>query len=164
MIKLLVFDVDGCLSNGTITYTSSGEELKSFSVKDGLAISSWNRMGLKSAIITGRNSKVVQRRADELSISYLFQGIKDKLSKLHTIIEDEGILLSEVAILGDDLNDYHMLKAAGLSFCPSDGSSFIKEIVDVVLKTKGGEGAAREMIEIVLEKNGQTKEFLELWV
>lgn len=163
MIKLVVLDVDGCLTDGKITYTTNGDEIKSFDVKDGLAIASWVRMGKRVAIITGRDSKIVQRRASELGINYIFQGIKDKKSKLLEIIEKENITLSEVAIIGDDLNDYQMLKSAGMSFSPENAVIDILNIVDIVLTHKGGEGAVREMIETIISKNGEKEEFLKLW-
>lgn len=163
MIELLVFDVDGCLSNGQITYTEKGDEIKSFNVKDGLAISSWVRLGKKAAIITGRRSKIVERRAKELGINHLRQGVHNKLEILEEICKEEGISLAQVAAIGDDLNDYTMLKNVGNSFTPADGSEYIREISDVVLYNGGGQGAVREMIEIVIKDNGLEEEFLEIW-
>jgi len=164
VIKLLVFDVDGCMTDGYISYSNSGDEYKSFSVKDGLAIASWVKMGQKCAIITGRESKIVEKRAGELGVNYLFQGTKDKICKLDEILKSENLTYENVAIIGDDLNDYNMLKCAGWSFTPSDGSHFVKRIVHTVLQTKGGEGAIREMIEMILEKEGRVEELLKLWL
>jgi 3-deoxy-D-manno-octulosonate 8-phosphate phosphatase (KDO 8-P phosphatase) len=164
MIELLVLDVDGCLTDGAITYTQSADELKSFNVKDGLAIASWIKMGKKVAIITGRDSKIVQKRMSELKVTYIYQGIKDKKSKLEEILKKENLTYDMVAGIGDDLNDYHMLKAVGRSFTPADGVEDIKEIVDTVLKTSGGYGAVREMIEILLKENNLKKEFLATWL
>lgn len=164
MIELLVLDVDGCLTNGAITYTQEGDEIKSFSVKDGLAIASWIKMGKKVAIITGRNSRIVDRRARELKIPYIYQGIEDKKNKLAEILHDANLTYENVAAIGDDLNDYHMLQSAHLSFTPSDGVKEIQNIVDIVLSKKGGDSAVREMIEIILEKEGLTQRFLNTWV
>jgi len=164
LIELLVLDVDGCLTAGEISYTSHGEEFKTFSVKDGLAIVTWIRMGKKVAIITGRNSEIVARRAKELNITFLYQGIKDKESTLKSILKETNLDLSHVAAIGDDLNDYKMLQKSQLSFTPQDGATQIKTIVDIVLEKKGGDGAVREMIEIILEKEGLTEEFLQQWV
>lgn len=163
MIDLLVFDVDGCLTNGQITYTEDGNEIKAFNVKDGLAISSWIRLGKKAAIITGRRSKIVERRAKELGISYLFQGVKDKLEVLNKIREKESIEFSQIAAIGDDLNDYRMLEAVGKSFVPADGSEYIREVCDVVLYSGGGNGAVREMIEGIIKDDGLEEEFLKIW-
>jgi len=164
VIKLLVLDVDGCLTSGGITYTQDGDEVKTFNVKDGLAIATWIKMGKKVAIITGRNSKIVQRRAEELKISYLYQGIKDKKAQLEVILKEANLSYDNVAAIGDDLNDYHMLQNAHLSFTPNNGAKQIKEIVDVVLDSNGGDAAVREMIEIILEKEGLTQRFLDQWV
>jgi len=163
LIELLVFDVDGCLTNGQISYSENGDEIKSFNVKDGLAISSWIRMGKKAAIITGRRSKIVERRAKELGINYLFQGIHNKLEVLEGICKDENISLDNVAAIGDDLNDYDMLSAVGRSFTPADGSHYIADISSVVLSAKGGEGAVREMLEIIIIDNGLEDAFLKIW-
>ncbi len=164
MIELLVFDVDGCLTNGMITYTESGDEIKSFNVKDGLAIATWIRMGKKAIIITGRESKIVQRRASELNLTHIFQSIRYKKEKLDEILELEGLSYKNVASIGDDLNDLNMLKACGYSFAPNNAASKIKESVDVVLNANGGEGAVREMIEIILEKENLSERFLKEWL
>jgi len=162
--KLLVFDVDGCLTNGSIIYGSNQDEFKIFNVKDGLAISSWSRLGLKSAIITGRDSKIVARRAKELNITHLYQGIKDKKMVLEKILKEESLAWEDVAAVGDDLNDLAMLKSVGWSFTPNDGASLIKKSVKTVLKADGGRGVAREMIEMVIKKDELEEEFLRLWL
>ena len=162
-IKLLVFDVDGCLTNGQIIYDSDGLESKQFNVKDGLAIRSAIELGYKTAIITGRKSDIVAKRAKELKIDYLYQGIKDKLAVLNEIVASEKIKLQNVSAIGDDMNDYKMLINVGLSFTPKDGSHFIKDIVDKVCNTKGGKGAIREMIEYIFKHQDDTKRFVELW-
>lgn len=163
MIKFLVFDVDGCLTNGSIIYGSNSDEYKAFNVKDGLAIASWSRLGLKSAIITGRNSQVVERRAKELNIRHLYQGIKDKKALLEKILEEENLNWENVAAIGDDLNDFGMLKKVGWSFTPNDGVTPIKNIVKTVLNTNGGNGAIREMIDIIVKQENLEEEFLKLW-
>ena len=163
MIELLVFDVDGCLTDGQITYSENGDEIKSFNVKDGLAISSWIRLGKKAAIITGRRSKIVERRAKELGINYLFQGVHDKLEVLEGICKEEKIELSDVAAIGDDLNDYNMLNAVGKSFTPADGSEYVRELSSVVLYNTGGNGAVREMVENIIKESGLEEDFLKIW-
>lgn len=163
MIELLVFDVDGCLTNGQITYTQKGDEIKSFDVKDGLAISSWIRMGKKAAIITGRKSKIVERRAKELGIKYLFQGVKDKLTSMEDLRRKLNLEHEQIAAIGDDLNDYRMLEAVGKSYMPANGSRHIKEVCDTVLQNRGGDGAVREMIEDIIATDGLEEEFLKIW-
>ncbi len=164
MIELLVLDVDGCLTDGKIIYTEDTTETKVFNVKDGLAIRSWLRMGKKVAIITGRDSKVVSRRAAELEVDFLHQGVSDKLTLLQNIVSELGISMDHVAAIGDDLNDYKMLKSVGKSFTPNDGSNYIKSLVDVVSTLNGGEGAVREMIEMIIKENGEEEQFLALWI
>jgi 3-deoxy-D-manno-octulosonate 8-phosphate phosphatase (KDO 8-P phosphatase) len=164
MIKLLVLDVDGCLTDGAIGYTQSGDEIKTFNVKDGLAIASWIKMGKKVAIITGRKSEIVTRRAKELGVTHLCQGIKDKKSELSRILKEEHLDFDDVAAIGDDLNDYHLLQSVALSFTPRDGVAPIQKIVNTVLFHRGGEGAVREMIELILQRDGEMQRFLDTWV
>lgn len=164
MIKLLVLDVDGCLTDGKIIYTSNSSEVKEFHVKDGLAIASWIRMGNHVAIITGRNSFIVKRRADELGIEHLHQGIRDKERVLREIVASLNLQMYEVAAIGDDLNDYKMLSMVGRSFTPNNGVKEIRELVDTVLSRNGGDAAVREMIDIIIEENDQKDQFLSLWI
>lgn len=165
MIELVVLDVDGTLTDGKITYTNSGEEIKSFDVADGLAISVWTKkFAKKAAIITGRSSSLVARRAKELNITHLYQGIENKQEVLEKILKEEGLNWSQVAAIGDDLNDYHMLKQAGLSFTPANGSHYIKNIVNVVCENKGGEGAVREMMEYIFKEDNLEEDFLNAWI
>ena len=165
MIKLLVFDVDGCLTDGGITYGNSDhEEFKTFNVKDGFGIVSWIKLGRISAIITGRKSDVVERRAKELGIKYLFQDVKDKKAILEQILEQEGLGFENVAAIGDDLNDARLLDAVKLSFAPNDAISFVKKRVDITLSHNGGQGAVREMIDYIVKHEGLEEEFMKLWL
>ena len=162
-IKLLLLDVDGTMTNGKITYSESGEELKSFCVKDGLAIASWIRLGGKVAIITGRESKIVEKRAKELGVEFIYQGIKEKAKKVEEVLEKTNLSWENVAAIGDDLNDVSMLKSAKISFAPANCSRYIKNYVKIILNSNGGDGAIREMIEYILEEEKRLKEFLILW-
>ena len=164
MVKLVGFDVDGCMTDGSISYDSNANEIKTFNVKDGLGIVTLNKMGIKTAIITGRESKIVENRAKELHISYLYQGVKKKLEKLDEILEKEGIRYSEVAYIGDDINDTPILKRVGYSFAPSDACIYAKEAAKIVLKRGGGKGAVREMIEILLKQCDLKERFIKHWV
>jgi 3-deoxy-D-manno-octulosonate 8-phosphate phosphatase (KDO 8-P phosphatase) len=163
MIKLLVLDVDGCLSDGGLTYSNDGIESKTFNVKDGLGITTWIKLGHQVAIITGRKSEIVKRRAKELGIQNLHQGIKDKDRVIKEIIDSLGLRMFEVAAIGDDLNDYNMLSLAGRSFTPANGVREIRCLVDTTLLSKGGDGAVREMIDILVDENDQREEFLSVW-
>ena len=162
-IELIVLDVDGCLTDGRIIYGESGEEFKAFDVKDGLAIASWIRLGRRAAIITGRRSKIVQRRAEELGIDYLYQGVREKEKKLRELLEELGLRGDQVAAIGDDFNDWGMLRLSGLSFAPADAAAKIRDMVDVPLRQAGGRGAVREMIDTLLEREGLVEEFEGLW-
>lgn len=165
MIELLVFDVDGTLTNGDIMYSSSGEEFKTFNVNDGFAMVFWTKqLGKKAAIITGRKSKIVEYRANELKIEHLYQNVKDKLAILDEILKKEGLNYSQVAAIGDDLNDLKMLKKVGLSFAPQNATELVKNSVNVVCKKSGGSGAAREMIEYILREDNLEEEFLNTWL
>ncbi len=163
MIELIVLDVDGTMTNGQITYTNSGEELKSFCVKDGLAIVSWRKLGKKVAIITGRESQIVANRAKELQIDFLYQKIKTKDKKVEEILKELNLTWDNVAVIGDDLNDYTMFVKAQYSFAPKNASSYIKRVATFNLAQNGGEGAVREMIEILIKQEGLEEEFLNLW-
>jgi len=164
MIKLIVLDVDGCLSDGKLIYSSDSCESKNFNVKDGLGISTWIKIGNQVAIITGRKSDIVQKRAQELGISHVFQGIKDKKKVLEKLLESLGLDFENVGIIGDDLNDYNMLRLAKRSFTPKDGVREVREIVDTVLDCNGGDGAVRQMIDILVDENNQRKDFMAVWI
>lgn len=163
MIEMIVLDVDGCLTDGRIYYTDAGEEVKAFSVKDGLGISAWVRMGKKVAIITGRRSKIVERRAKELGVTHLHQGVKDKKTLLSSILEQESLSWEQIAAIGDDWNDLGMLQSVGWSFTPADGADCIKTRVQTCLVNKGGRGAVREMIDRILEHDGLEDSMEALW-
>lgn len=163
MIRLIILDVDGCLSDGKVIYTQAGVEVKNFNVRDGFGIKMLAKMGYKIAIITGRNSPIVAHRAKELDIEYVYQGVKDKLAVAQTLCEELSILPHEVAAIGDDLNDYRLLQWVGRGFTPLDGSHHIKSVAQV-LTLSGGEGCVREMIEILLDENNDYDRFLSFWI
>jgi len=164
MIELIVLDVDGTLTDGTIYYSNEGEEIKGFNIKDGLMIKSWNMLGKKSAIITGRTSNIVDKRAKELDITFIRQGIKDKKVELDKILKENKISYNNVAFIGDDMNDYTLLKRVKESYCPYDANSIIQDIVKYRLHRKGGEGCVAEMIELIIKKENLEDEFIKLWV
>ena len=162
-IELIVLDVDGTLTDGKIIYTQSGDEIKSFSVKDGLAIVSWIKLGKQVAIITGRTSKIVERRAKELGIQHFYQGIHNKKEVLENLLKELNLTMKNVASAGDDLNDYTMLKASELAYVPANASRYVKEIAGEVLTANGGEDAIREMIEKLIILENLEEEYLALW-
>lgn len=165
MIELIVLDVDGTLTDGKIIYTNGADELKNFDVKDGLAVASWTKkFHKKAAIITGRTSELVKKRANDLGITHLYQGVHNKDEVLQNILKEENLLWENVAAIGDDLNDYKMLKKAGLSFAPNDAVEDIKQLVHKVCSKNGGNGAVREMVEYILELDDAKENLRDLWV
>lgn len=162
-IELIVLDVDGTMTDSRITYSENGDEIKSFNVKDGLAIASWRKLGKQVAIITGRTSKIVARRAQELHIEYFYQGIHNKKEVLESLLVKLDLTMDNVAAIGDDLNDLSMLKAVNMSFVPRDSSTYVDKMATVILTKKGGDGAVREMIEYLIKKQGLEEKYLELW-
>ena len=163
-IELIVLDVDGTLTDGKITYTQEGDELKSFCVKDGLAIASWIKLGKQVAIITGRNSAVVARRAEELGIKHFYQGVHNKQEVLSELLYELNLTMENVASAGDDLNDHVMLAASKRSYVPLNASTHVKKIADVILTRAGGDAAIREMIEELIVSEGLEEKYLALWL
>lgn len=159
MCELIFLDIDGCLTDGKIIYTSNGEEIKEFNVKDGAAIEAWLKLGKKIAIITGRQSECVNLRAKDLKIDLVFQGVKDKLACAEQILKKLNLTLAQSAAVGDYYNDIALLKAVKFAFTPKDAP--IK--VGKKLKFNGGNGAVAQMIEYLIKKNKMQKEWDKLW-
>ncbi len=153
-IKWLVLDVDGVLTDGKLTYTTSGEELKSFCAQDGLGITAARKVGLKIGIITGRQSTMVKRRSQELNIDFLAMGSHNKSGHLHQLCEAQGINTCEIAYMGDDLNDLAVSSMAGLTIAPQNACKEMKDRADYVTQHCGGDGAVREAIEYILKEEG----------
>lgn len=154
MIKCLIMDVDGTLTDGKIYMGNSGEVLKAFSIKDGCGIHDiLIPNGISPAIITGRSSAIVLNRCREIGITMVYQGVNDKVSKLHELCDE----LSEVAYIGDDINDLKAMEEikeyGGLVGCPIDAVDKVKNIADYIAPHKGGEGAVRDFIEWIISQN-----------
>jgi N-acylneuraminate cytidylyltransferase len=158
-IKLFLTDVDGVLTDGGMYYSESGDEMKRFNTSDGMAFEMLRRIGVKTGIITSENTKIVEARAKKLKVDYLYQGARGdgKLDSAKSICEKEGINLDEVAYIGDDINDIELLKTVGFSACPHNAPEYIKEIVQFVTMKRGGEGAFREFVEVLLQENIRNK-------
>lgn len=163
MIELVLLDVDGTLSDGKIYYSDKGEEYKVFDVKDGLGLRVWGKVGKKSAIITGRNSCIVERRAKELGITEIFMGVENKAEVVLKLKEKYSLSKEQIACIGDDCNDLPMFKESGLKFSPSNAIEAIKNRADIVLSRKGGDGAVREMIEYLMKEEGLEEKWLEFF-
>ncbi len=154
-IKLLALDVDGVLTDGSLCIGAEGETYKVFNAKDGMGISCALRCGLKVALITGRSSMIVKRRAEELGITILLQNVKDKNVALKTLSEKLRLMRCEIAYMGDDLNDLPAFACAGTTFAPADAAAEIKAAADTVTVATGGRGAVREVIESILKAQSQ---------
>ena len=152
-IKLFATDVDGVLTDCGMYYTESGDEFKKFNTRDGMGIQLLREAGIKTAIITSENTKIVENRAKKLKIDYLKQGIKDKLACAKELCEQLNISISEMAYIGDDINDIELLKNAGTKACPNNAVKEVKNIEDIiVLNSNGGDGVVREFCEILLKE------------
>ena len=149
-IRLFATDVDGVLTDAGMYYSESGDELKKFNTRDGMGIKLLQRAGLITAIVTQERTKLVARRGEKLMIPEVHQGVMDKLANVREMADRHGLSLEEVAFIGDDINDLATLKAVGFSAAPADGLPQVTAAVDYVCAMKGGEGAVREIIEMIL--------------
>ena len=154
-IKLVALDMDGTLTDGSINIGGEGELFKRFNAKDGLGITAARRHGLRVAVITGRKGAIVQRRAEELGIAEdVMTGISAKKKVLQALAEKYNVSLEEIAFIGDDLNDLPALKIAGLSAAPADATEDVKQRVEYITPHKGGRGAVRDLLELILKARG----------
>ncbi len=152
-IRLLVLDVDGVMTDGGMFFTEAGDEMKKFNTKDGMAILHLTKSGFQVAIISsGFKGEAVRRRAEILGIQHCMVSRDPKLETLKKICAETDIALSEVAIIGDDINDLALMREVGFSACPTDAVHAVKRQVDVILKTRGGKGCIREFIDQYLLK------------
>ena len=163
-IKLIVLDVDGVLTDGKLYIGSDGTEFKAFHTQDGLAISLAKQAGIKMGIITGRKSKAVRKRASELKIDFVYEGIHDKFKTLEEIIDKIGIGLENVCYMGDDLNDIPILTKVGWPCAPQNAMDFVKRYAKFVAGSNGGEGAVREMIDALLQQEYKEEDLLQLFL
>jgi 3-deoxy-D-manno-octulosonate 8-phosphate phosphatase (KDO 8-P phosphatase) len=158
-IKLFATDVDGVLTDAGMYYAESGDEWKKFNTRDGMGIKLLQRAGIITAIVTQERTKLMARRAEKLTIPEVHQGVMDKLSLVREMAARYGLTLSQVAYIGDDINDLETLKAVGFSATPADGMPHVAAVVDYICQKKGGEGAVREIIEMILESQGRSSKF-----
>jgi 3-deoxy-D-manno-octulosonate 8-phosphate phosphatase (KDO 8-P phosphatase) len=150
-IKLLVCDVDGVFSDGRIYLGNAGEELKAFHTKDGFGIKALGASGVDVAIITGRNSAIVENRMKALNVAHIIQGQEDKLPALIELTNQLNVTLNEVAYIGDDVPDLPCIKAAGLGICVSDAHPLVLNDANYVTFTRGGFGAVREACDLIMQ-------------
>lgn len=160
-IELLVLDVDGVMTDGRISYDDAGRETKTFCVRDGAGLKFWHRVGKRSAIITGRQSPVVARRAEELGISVVRQNAKTKLPVLQEVLAELGVSAERAAYMGDDLMDLPPMRACGLRITVPDAPPEVQAEAHWMSPRSGGDGAVRWAIERILRETGQWGRILE---
>ncbi len=160
-IKMIVLDVDGTLTDGRIYIDNNGVETKAFNVKDGFSIVSGRKMGIKFAIITGRSSKVVEKRALELGIEDVYQGVHNKIEKLDELLAKYGMTYENCAYMGDDINDIPAMKRSNFVGVPADCADAVMEYAHFVAKSNGGCGAVREFVDYILKVQGLYSKILD---
>ncbi|MFA9485913.1 MULTISPECIES: KdsC family phosphatase [unclassified Moraxella] len=160
-IQLLAMDVDGILSDGKIIYNSYDVETKAFYVQDGVGIVALRQAGIILAIITGRSSPMVVRRATELGIHHVVQGRDDKYTALSALADKLGLPLEACAYMGDDLPDLKAIREAGLGISVPNGVLIVQEYADVITTSRGGEGAVRQVCELILKAQNQYDAFID---
>jgi 3-deoxy-D-manno-octulosonate 8-phosphate phosphatase (KDO 8-P phosphatase) len=159
-IKLLLLDVDGVLTDGTITYSDNGQEIKSFNARDGFGINILRKIGVEVGIITARKSKALERRLKDLSLTHVYQGVRNKVRTFNEIINTIDIHPSEVAYMGDDWLDLSLLTKVGFAAAVADATPEVKVVVDYVAENGGGRGAVRELCDLIIEAQGKRQELL----
>lgn len=149
-IEVLLLDVDGVLTDGSIVYTDGGKEIKAFHVRDGTALKLWQRAGKRAGLLTGRRSNIVERRAQELELAVVVQGCADKGQAFGDLLHRLEMRREQVAFIGDDLVDLPVLDQCGLAVAVADGCPEVREAAHYVTRTRGGQGAVREVVELIL--------------
>ncbi len=160
-IKLLLMDCDGVLTDGRIWLFDNGEEQKGFHTRDGLGLNLWHRAGMRSGIISGRRSSAVERRAQSLGIGFVIQGCEEKQQAFADTLSHAGVSSTEVAYIGDDLNDIPLILQSGLGIAVADAALETREHAHYVTKAVGGYGAVREVIELLLKAQGRWDQLIE---
>lgn len=163
-LQLMAFDVDGVLTSGDLFFTPKGDEMKVFSSLDGHGLKMLMEAGIRVAIITGRKSEMVRRRAEELGIDLVFQGVRDKRAELVSLLGILGISPAQAGYMGDDVVDLPILKACGFSATVADGHDFVRQHVDYVTTRGGGRGAVRELCDYVLAAQGRLEAMLTAYL
>jgi len=163
-IKLLLMDCDGVLTDGRIWILENGEDQKAFHTRDGLGIDLLHRAGLKSGIISGRTSSALERRAQSLGVSYLWQGRDDKRQAFADTLTQSQVTNEAVAFVGDDLTDLPLMKQSGLAVAVADAVAEVKAHAHYVTKAKGGKGAVREVVELILKAQGRWDDLVKSYL
>ncbi len=154
-VKAFIFDIDGVLTDGSVTLMPDGEQLRSVNIKDAYALQLAVKKGFKAAVISGGRSEMIRKKLNELGISDVYMGSGNKLDDYKEFIEIYNIKPEEILYMGDDMPDYEVMKRIGVPTCPADAAQEIKDICIYVSQKKGGNGAVRDVIEQVLRLNGK---------
>ncbi|PKL83902.1 MAG: 3-deoxy-D-manno-octulosonate 8-phosphate phosphatase [Ignavibacteriae bacterium HGW-Ignavibacteriae-3] len=155
---MLLTDVDGVLTDAGVYYSSNGELMKRFSIRDGMGVELLRKqVNVETGIITREDTLIVKTRANRLGIKELHMGILDKLKTLEEIIARKKIKAEEIAFIGDDVNDVEILKSVGLSACPNDATKIVKGVADMIVESKGGHGAFRDLADFIIEAKTDKK-------
>lgn len=163
-MKLMVLDVDGVLTDGTITINADGSESKRFSVLDGHGIRMWHRAGLRTAIISGRRSKATDIRAAQLEITHVFQDCHDKLPVIEKLLAQTGVSLGEVVYIGDDILDIPIMRRVGFAVAAANAVDELKGCCHYITSSPGGGGAVREVIEYILKNTGRWNDLMQRYL
>ena len=158
-IKMLIFDVDGVMTDGSIVYDEDGKEYKTFNAKDGHGVIRMNKAGFITAIITARNNGTVKYRAENLNFTELYQGYKYKLPALEELMKKYHLKLENISYMGDDLPDICVLAGVGLAACPADAVDEVQEVCNFISRFNGGKGAVRDLCDFILDAQGIKKEY-----
>ena len=157
-IQLIISDVDGVMTDGRIIYDNTGIETKVFHVRDGLGIKLWQKSGFSFGIVTSRNSQIVRLRAAELGVTHVRQGFDEKLPAAMDVMRQLGVEPSQVCYIGDDLPDLAVMRCVGLAVAPADACTDIRRVAQWVMRSAGGEGCLRELIERLLKAKSRWEE------
>lgn len=163
-VRLLLTDVDGVLTNAKLYFVPIGDgfvEVKGFNALDGIGIMLLNAFGIRSGIITGRNAKITEDRARMLGMKYVYMGFVSKLAPLDDILRREGITPDEVAYIGDDVTDIPIMRRVGMACAVNSATAETKKAAHYVTKARGGEGAAREVCDLILKEKGLWKQVMQ---
>jgi YrbI family 3-deoxy-D-manno-octulosonate 8-phosphate phosphatase len=160
-IDWLVLDVDGVLTDGGIIYADDGRELKQFHVRDGSGLKIWQYLGKKSAILTGRSSTIVDRRAAEIGVEVVIQGATDKMPAYRRLLQGHGLQPHQVCYIGDDAPDLPVMRNCGLAVAVADACPDVLGVAHHVTRAAGGRGAVRETLEMILRCQGLWQKLLE---
>lgn len=163
-VELLIFDVDGVLTNGQLIFGSEGEVMKVFHSQDGLGITAAHRAGLKTAIITGRETEMVRRRGSELRITDVYQGSMDKVQAFEELLARYKLNPEQVAYVGDDLNDLAVMTRVGLACAVANAVSDVRARAHFITAREGGKGGVREVIELILKAQGKWEAVVEAYL